>query len=75
MGQPEGPIPRREGDRDIDTPHTTGVGTVRKREVAYLAVADKYLGFFAVRLKGCDQPVIRTPNAFSTLHSPRLVGI
>jgi hypothetical protein len=43
--------------------------------VAYLAVADKYLGLLAVRLKGCDQPVIRTRNAFSTLHSTRLVGI
>jgi hypothetical protein len=36
--------------------------------VAYLMVADKYLGPLASRLSGVNQPVICTPTAFSTHH-------
>jgi hypothetical protein len=43
--------------------------------VAYLRAADNYDGPLAIRLKGCHQPVIRTPNAFSTPRSTRLAGI
>jgi hypothetical protein len=43
--------------------------------VAYLQAADNYDGPLAIRLKGCHQPVIRTPNGFSTPHSTLLAGI
>jgi hypothetical protein len=46
-----------------------------KKLVAYLWAADNYDGPLAIRLKGCHQPVIRTPNAFSTPHSTLLAGI
>ncbi len=56
---------RAEAQRYIEAIH----------QVAYPAVADKCLGSLTIRLKGCHQPVIRTPNAFSIPHSPRLAGI
>jgi len=43
--------------------------------VAYLLAADKYSGPLASRLRGVNQPVISTRNAFSSLRSPLLAGI
>ena len=43
--------------------------------VAYLMVADKYLGPLASRLSGINQPVICTPTVFSTHHLPLVTCI
>src|SRR6266568_6527425 len=40
-------------------------------QVAYLRLADKYLGLLASRLRGVNQPVIRTRRGFQPLVTPR----
>jgi hypothetical protein len=46
-----------------------------QKQVAYPAVADKYLGPLASRLSSVNQPVTRPRNAFSTLLPSLLVDI
>jgi hypothetical protein len=58
-----------------DRVEAVSVPKKRPRRVAYLRAADNYDGPLAIRLKGCHQPVIRTPNGFSTPHSTLLAGI
>jgi len=41
------------------------------RTVAYLRLADKYLGLLASRLRGVNQPVIRTRRGFQPLVTHR----
>jgi hypothetical protein len=42
-----------------------------KHLVAYLRLADKYLGLLASRLRGVNQPVIRTRRGFQPLVTHR----
>src|SRR4030095_4375079 len=42
------------------------------KRVAYLLLADNVSGPLPIRLPRVNQPVVRTRNAFSPTHSPRL---
>jgi hypothetical protein len=44
---------------------------LRTSAVAYLRLADKYLGLLASRLRGVNQPVIRTRRGFQPLVTHR----
>jgi large conductance mechanosensitive channel protein len=55
--------------KDLLTPLIAAIVGQPDFSVAYLHIADKYLGPLASRLRGVNQPVISTRSVFSTPRS------